>query len=447
MGEPFGRQRTTWAPTYAVMLGAAAASLGVTGQARAQLLNTFFPRDIAGSDGTPGVSVLSRARPEYEDPGIRVGDVVVRPQVAETFGYNDNLLGQGSGSGSALDWTDASMQARTDWSRNSLALLLGVNDRRYFRLPDQDETNWRASLGGTYEIGRDVASFSYQHLSTHQDPTDIDSANFDRPLAYSVEDVRTSYQIVLPRLTITPGFELRTYNFSNASENGVPVIEQQRNRNEFQEELTARYELRPQTSLVSVIRPTQVQYTTAVNGVRNPNATGVSVLGGMDYIGEGLWRYRALVGDETRSFANTYKSRSAPVAEADVTWNPTGLTTVTGLFTRTIEDAGSEDETGYTYTVARLSVDHEYRHNILLRGYIGLQNADYEQGRSQTLYQAGVSTSWLLNRYARLTASYDFLDSTAKGVSGSASGVTNGGNYTRNLYLLRIEFGRFDPYQ
>ena len=371
----------------------------------------------------PGVTVLSRARPEYEDPGIRVGDVVVRPQVAETFGYNDNLLGQSSGSGSALARTDASMQARTDWSRNSLAFLLGVDDRRYFQLPDQDETNWRASLGGTYEIGRDLASLSYQHIAAHQDPTDIDSRNFDRPLAYRVEDVRASYQIVLPRLTITPGFELMAYDFSNTSEQGVPVIEQQRNRNQFREELTVRYALRPETSLISVIRPTQVQYTTPVNGARNPNATGVSVLGGMDYIGEGLWRYRALVGYEIRSFANTYKSRSAPVAEADVTWNPTGLTTVSGLLIRSIEDAGSEDETGYTYTVARLSIDHEYRRNVLLRGYVGLQNADYQQiNRSQTLYQAGLSTSWLLNRYARLTASYDFLDSTSRAFQAARPG-------------------------
>ena len=429
------------------MLGMATASFGLASPARAQLLNTYFPRDIAGSDVTPGVTVLSRPRPDYDYPDIRAGDIVVRPQVAETFGYNDNLLGQSSGGGSPLAWTDASVQARTDWSRNSLALLLGVNDRRYFQMPNQNETNWRASLGGTYEIGRDVASLSYQHISAHQDPTDIDSLNFDRPLPYSVEDIRTSYQIVLPRLTITPGFELTSYDFSNSSQQGVPIIEKQRDRNQLQEELTVRYELRPQTNLVGVVRPTQVQYTTAVNGVRNPNSTGVSVLGGLDYVGEGLWRYRALVGYETRSFANTYKSRSAPVAEADVTWNPTRLTTITGLLSRTIEDAGSEDETGYTYTVARLSVDHEYRHNILLRGYVGLQNADYQQSNSlQTQYQVGVSASWLLNRYARLTASYDFLDNTTKGALASSSGTTNSGKYTRDMYLLRIEFGRFDPY-
>jgi len=249
-------------------------------------------------------------------------------------------------------------------------------------------------------------------------------------------------------LIIEPALELITYNFSNTSEQGVPVIEQQRNRNQFQEQVTVRYEVRPQTSLVSVIRPTQVQYTTAVDGARNPNATGISVLGGLDYIGEGLWRYRALVGYETRSFANTYKSRSAPVAEADITWNPTELTTVTGLLSRTIEDTGSEDETGYTYTVARLSVDHEYRRNILVRFYVGLQNADYQQSNhTQTLYQAGVSTSWLLNRYARLTASYDFLNSASTGLSSTGSTtLTNGGNYNRNLYLLRIEFGRFEPF-
>jgi hypothetical protein len=240
-----------------------------------------------------------------------------------------------------------------------------------------------------------------------------------------------------------------SYNFSNTSFLGVPVIERQRDRNQYQEQLTVRYELRPQTHLVGVIRPTQVDYTNSVNGVRNPSSSGVAILGGLDYVGEGIWRYRALVGYQTRSFARTYKSRSAPVAEADVTWNPSGLTTVTGLLSRTIEDAGSEDITGYTYTGARLSVDHEYHRNILVRAYVQLQNATYQQRNTeQTIYQTGVSATWLLNRYARLVASYDFLESTRTGstTSSASAGSPSTGSYSRNLYLLRIEFGRFDPF-
>lgn len=436
-----------WLRPAAALVGASA--ILVVAPARAQLLDRYFPAQIWGVDDQPGVTVLSRERGEYADPGLRAGNVVVRPQVAGGIGYNDNLLGTQSGVSSPFWRTDASVQAYTDWNRNGIAAFIGTDDRRFFDRPDQNETNWRAQLAGKYEIGRDVAGLSYRHVATHQEPGDLDSASFDRPLAYDVDNVRASYQFTLPVLTLTPAFDYFRYRFSDASLRGQPVIQRQRDRDQYQGELTATYALTPGgTNLVAVVRGTQVNYTTSVGGYRNADTTGYSALAGIDYPGAGPWRYRALVGYQVRDFERTYKTRSAPIAEAAVSWTPQALTTISGSLTRTIEDAADEDPAGYTYLRSRLSIDHELRRNLILRGYVGFDTADYLQSdRTQSLYRTGLSATYLMNRYARLVASYDFLDGRRTGIAfNPANSAFGNGSYTRNTVLLQLQLGRFDPF-
>ena len=62
---------------------------------------------------------------------------------------------------------------------------------------------------------------------------------------------------------------------------------------------------------------------------------------------DAVWQYRVLVGWETRAFAaSQYSTHQATIAEAAVTWNPSGMTTLT----RGIEDAAQEGIAGlYLY--------------------------------------------------------------------------------------------------
>ena len=173
----------------------------------------------------------------------------------------------------------------------------------------------------------------------------------------------------------------------------------------------------------------------------------MALLTGLDYAASAVWRYRVLVGYEQRNLSAPYKNHGSPVAEAAVIWTPTGLTTVTGRFLHTIEDAGKSTVQGYDYTSARLLVDHEYLRNVLLRGYVGLQNASYiGVNYNETLYQAGASVTWLVNRNIRLTVSYDITDRQGSNNTNNAilvpvTNELNGkANYIQNLYLVQVRF-------
>jgi hypothetical protein len=88
-----------------------------------------------------------------------------------------------------------------------------------------------------------------------------------------------------------------------------------------------------------------------------------------------------------------------------------------------------------------LAVDHEYLRNVLLRGYVGFQRADYVgTTASQTFYQFGLGTTWLLDHNIRLGISYNFVDQTGDTGGQPLTSPVKGGTYLQNITLVQIHF-------
>src|SRR5579871_3847594 len=383
-----------------VTVGLGIACVGV----RAELISTYFPEGVPGYNTGPGVTVTSRARPEYDPPGIRADSFVLHPQLDESLGYDSNVLGNGqSPRGSWVVGTHPSLLIGSDWSRNSIGAYLGVDDERYLDLPRQSFTNWTASLGGTLSIGRDQLTLGASHFSLHQPRTDLDALPSDAPVAYQVDDVRVAYTISLDRLSLTPQVAFSTFHYDSTTVFGVPTSQAYRDRNVIQGDVTARYELSPQRNLLAVTRILGSHYTQPQSGTPTLNSTSYEVLVGMSDDADPIWRYHVLLGWEMRAFAaSQYQTHQAPIVEAAVVWNPSGMTTITGLVTRSIEDAAQEGVSGYTYTGAKLAVDHEYMRNILLHASAGVQHADFLQGGGQAnSVSLGAGATWLINQHLR----------------------------------------------
>lgn len=418
-----------------IALGLAGATALGAHPAQAQLLDQYLPTSIPGYDTNIGVTVASRIRPEYEYPGIRVGNFLINPQVSQGIGYDDNVFGQSSARGSGYEATHASASAVSNWSNAALGVQGSVDDTRYFSVPKLNSTNGAVSIGGSYNFGRDQATLGYSHLFQHELPTDIGvGGGVNVPVAYDVDDFRASYLITGARANLTPAFEYERFRFQNATQNGLTLNETYRNRDVAQGSLTGQYEMAAQQNLVAVVRGTNTHYVSTQPGFITSDSNAVTALVGIDFATTAVIRYRALVGYEFKSNNNkAVSNQGSPVFEGGVVWTPTGLTTVTGTVLRRIEDAAEEDTVGYTLTSANLAVDHELFQNILLNGHAQYQRADYAgNGGTQNLYSTGASVSWLLNRYMRLSATYDFYKSNA-----------TFGDYTRNITMLRLTVGAF----
>ncbi|HET7880162.1 MAG TPA: outer membrane beta-barrel protein, partial [Acetobacteraceae bacterium] len=400
----------------------------------------YSPAGVPGYGTAPGVTVTSRARPDFDPPGLHAGDFLLHPSLEEGFGYDDNVFGSNvARRGSWVIGTHPSLLAGSDWSENSLVGYLGLDDLRYLDQPRQSETNWTASLGGTVSLGRDTLTMAAAHFNLHQPRTDLDALPTDEPVAYQVNDVRIGYTANLGRWSLTPGLAFSTYRYDATTIRGLPASQAYRDRNVLQGSVTARYEVAPERHLLMVLRVLGENFTSPQLGQPTRNSTGYEALAGYGDDSDPVWRYRVLVGWEMRAFqAPQFSTHQAPIAEAALIWSPSGMTTITATLTRSIEDAAQEGIAGYTYSRARVVIDHEYLRNVLLQVSSSAQYAQYlPAGGYGSSFTLGVGTTWLVNRNMRLSATYDFTDQHGS----SAPTLQTTGSYTRSIALVTLRFG------
>ena len=406
---------------------------------KAQVLDDYLPPGVPGLGTLPGVTVLSRLRPDLEPLGTRLGAFVVRGQFAEELGYDDNISGSDEKDGALFARTTAEVRLTSDWSRHAIDLFTTVDDREVLAttsdVPDQSRTNWTVSAGGELDIGRDRLRGSIYHYDLHQDPTDLASGGIQEPLAYEVDGARVGYDIDRGRIVWTPQAEYTRWRFGQARLPEETVNQSDRDRDIYVGQLTARYDFAPQRSALGIVRAIRTNYVSPPPGGPDWDSNSFSLLGGLDYLASGPWRYRALVGLEARHYTEEPEGvddRVTPVAELGVVWTPTGLTTVTGSLVRTIQSATDVGEGEYEYTRGRVAVDHEYLRNILLNAHAGFEYAEFAgDGTSQTVLSGGLGVTWLVNRRLRLGATYE---------AGQKIGAS-GDDYNRNIYLVRLEVG------
>lgn len=449
------RRRLSW-------FGVGLLAWGFSPGAHAQYVESYFPTGVPGFDRDQGVTVLSRLRPLYQEPGVRLGAYTVNARLDESVGYDSNILGVDGGPSSGFVKTSPSVSANSNWSRNRFGISASADNYSYFSAPQQNYTNYNVSVGGGYTIGRHDLDIGYSHFRQHTLGTDIGAVATTTPLPYDVDAVRTAYTIEAGRFSFVPNVDVRLFQFGNAAIIGQPTDQSFRDRTVLLGGVTTRYSLSDQRSILLVLQGINSHYIRPQNQLVSNNSKSFLALAGIDYQATGLWRYRLLGGVEVRAFqSSVYGTRTAPIAEANVIYTPTGLTTLTGFVRRQIEDVQTDGTAGYTFTTTGLVVDHELQRNVLLQGRGTFQAAEYFQSTGTTTsYTVGGGVNWLVNRRLRLSADYDFTQQSGPGSTtvigtqvattplntsqqlttstGQALNTLTTGNYNRNVLLFGI---------
>jgi len=377
--------------------------------ARAQYIDTYLPTTVPGFDQAQGVTVLSQPRPAYEPIGLHAGDFILQPALNESFGYNSNLLGTQNALGSAFLETNPVIDVASDWARDRIGLHAALDNIDDLNAPSQSHTDGSIGLGGSYAVGLGDTSLGYTHLAEHENGTDIGAIAAQTPIAYSVDDLRGQLTLSTGTLAITPNFDLSSFRFGNAELAGQSISQSYLNRVAATGGVTARSD-RFGPGLILVLQGVDVHYTRPPAGQPSLDTRGALALVGLDTDPNRVWRLRLLAGAQYQSFtAPQYRPRTEPVVEATLIWTPSRTLTLTGTLSRSVQQPQSAGTNGYTYDIARLVADYEFRRNILLQARLGFQDAEYLQGATnQTLASAGAGITWLLNRNIHLTLNYDF---------------------------------------
>ena len=406
------------------------------GSAAADWLDTLFPPGVPGYGDAAGVTVLSRLHPETQPQGIREGAFLLRPAWEQSLGYDSNVLGGPQPRGSWEVGTRPSLLLSSDWSRDAAGAYIALDDRRDLNAPAQSRTDGTASIGTSLDIGRDRLTLAAAEIDGHEDRTALDALPADRPIPFQTQDLRASYAWTDGPWVVTPALDAAAWHYGAATILGAAASQAYRDRDVLTGGVTVNYELAPQRSLVLVTRATGQDYLHTPTGQPSLNSTGWQMLAGLDYAQDAVWRYRLLLGAERRDFAAAaYPSRTAAITEAEIAWLPSGMTTVTATVSRSMEDAAQEGVAGYTYTSARLSVDHELRRSLVLHASAGVQRADFLQGGAwQAGYALGLGATWRLNRRVQVSAGYELTAQHGSGIAG----VPLSGDYTRSVGLLTV---------
>lgn len=413
--------------------------------ARAQSIDELFPSGVAGYDQSPGVTVQTRQRSLYDEPGIRVPGFDIRPRFDQSLVYNSNPLGANS-SGSLISQTAAGATAASTWSRNRLAATAGLNHVRYLDRPI-DYTDFNIGISGGYTLfGQELAA-AFSHQSFNTLGTTIATTRSTTPLLNQTDTARLSYTYAPGRLSLTPELTATAYRYGNATVSGITIDQQFLNHDVVTAGLTTRYAMTDRNSVLVVVRGIASHFINPQPGSPSLDSNSTLVLTGVDYQARGPWRYSLLIGGELRAFrAGAFTTQVTPILEGSVTWTPTGLTTLSGTATRTINDPQSGGTNGYTLTAARLRVDHEFMRNILLEGHAGIQFAEFLQGGTQTSTNIGGAVTRLLNRNLSLKFVYDYTRQSGSSITNHQPLSTNSsgtsertGNFTQSLIGLTLK--------
>ena len=424
------------------------AALALTCPARAQTAaTTYFPVGIAGYDQDLGVTVLSRIRSGYEQPGVQVGSFTVRPELDQSIFNNTNVNGiSGANNGSWGSDTAGNVTADSDWGRNSLDASAGFDHNQFFALPSESYTNWNIGLGGGYTIGDSQLLASYSHSSYNQLGTTIGFERSETPALDTADTGELAYTFNFGRFAVTPTLDVSAYRFGSVTAGGTSLSQSYLDRNVIAGGVVTRYDLTGGAGLLFVARGTGSNYINPLAGQPTNNSASALVLAGIDYQAEALWRYSLLVGVQHTDFAAAqYGSYTAPIISADVVYTPTGVLTITGSATRSIQDTDTTASDGYVLSQANVILDYELLRNVLLEGRTGFQYASYIQGGSQVDETVGGGVTWLLNQYVRLSVNDDYTNqnspSSTVGALNNAGIVNLSGAYSQNVLLFTLHLG------
>jgi hypothetical protein len=388
-----------------------------------------------------GQTVADRPRADFDPLGVRLGAFRADVAAEAGLGYDSNIQGTRD---NRLSDGFASLAAeaalRSQWSTHALGATARILQRSYFEETEQDWTDFAVGLSGRYDLTPDTSvEASYNFVQEHLSSTSVDvqQAGLQRPVPYIYNEVQAQAQSRFNRIGAVVLGNWRGYRFDNVdagpatTPGGTPPG--QVSIFDFDSAIAAaglNYQLAPGRFVNFIVRYQNITYQDSSQSARDSDTW--SALVGFTYDFDGVWGFNGEIGYLRREYSGPgLKELSAPTFAGTLTWQPTLLTTVSGVVRRDVRESIRGNAVSYVATTGALRVDHEYLRNVILGAEVGVEYDEYQQPDQQStdLY-AGLSARWLINRNLALVGSYQY--------AWRANASAGLDEYDRNLVLVRL---------
>lgn len=375
-------------------------------------------------DSEATADVLTRARPEYDARGIRLGTFFFYPAIRGSIGFTDNVFNDNT---NVVDDTfyvlAPQAQLRSGWSRHALNLSVEAQTYWYSEQSSEDRTDWSLKADGRIDIqrGTDV-TLDAHHLDYHEprgtdltggllpgdpaEPTTLSRTGFNGVFGHTLNRVR---------LSAGGGVEWIDYDDTPRVPPAFPAFFDNDDRDRTVSELMAKieYEATTDTALFVRGRFDDYDFDAAVdNDGFNRDSDGFTLDGGVEFSMTHVLLGELYAGFTERSYDDPAFSETSGLSfGAGLRWFPTMLTTVRLNGARSIDDTSITGASGYVSTRAELGVDHELLRNLILTGRLGFEEQDYQSVlRTDDVVHAALGGRYLINNNFHLEAGWEFID-------------------------------------
>jgi hypothetical protein len=364
-------------------------------------------RPLDAAAAARGVSVMTRPRPLFDPPGLRLGAFRLDTVAELGLGYDDNLLGTRPASrSSAFSEFGLNGVLRSQWSRHELRFEAGLTDRRFFSAEALDWRDWLLDAYGRLDVADGAAlDARVSRRRGHFGVQSLDAALLPllQPAVYDEDRVRIGGRMRFNRIGLDGHGQYRQVRFRPDATQPSALTS---DYDAWGGAVGLSYLLSPGRSL-------RLDLTAEETSGRDSAFTDLDALtwealvGGV-YDFDGVYQVSFGVGYARRDFR---EGGLEPVSglgiDLRLTYAPSLLTTVNLRARRGVDDSVRALGPGFLRSLATVRVDHEFRQDLIGSVELGYDMREYSNpSRRASDVLATVSAQLLLNRSTSLVASY-----------------------------------------
>jgi hypothetical protein len=384
-----------------------------------------------------------RKLPE-EDPyaplGLRLGNVVLRPAITGSAGYDSNPSRvSGASKGSLFSRTEGELGIQSDWNVHELTGMLRGGYSRYYRDDNASRPDAEGNMSLRLDATRDTRILleSRLRLDTQRPGSpDLTAAVQGRPITWAYGAAAgVTHDINRLQLTLRGSVDRQDYEDAELS-NGRKLSQADRNQTQYGLRLRAAYEVTPgfKPYVQAEIDTRQFDEKVDSSGYMR-SSDGYTARVGSTFEISRMLTGEISVGYQDRKYEDgRLKNLRGIVGDAAILWTPTPLTTVTLRGTSELGDTTIAGSSGTTARRVNLEVAHALRRNLTVTGFASYGRTEYDgQGLREDLSTIGARLEYKLTRTFSVRASFthERLNST-----------NQGSDYTANIAQvgLRVQF-------
>ena len=425
--------RCPWAPT-ALLAGFLAAPALAQSDLPAPPPEPERPpisRPLDAAAAARGVTVLTRPRPLFDPPGLRLGAFRLDTSAELGLGFDDNLLGaQRNRRSSAFSEVGLRGVLRSQWSRHELRFEAGLTDRRFFSSRQLDWRDWLVDAYGRLDVAegssldarvtRQRGNFAVQSL-------DVAQFGLQRPVVFDEDRFRLGGRTRFNRVELDGFGQYRQVRFRA---DGTQAPDFATDYNAWGGGVGVAYRFSPGRALRFDL--TAEETATRGRGLTSLDARTWEALVGAVYDFDGVYQFAIGIGYARREFREPGRRAIAGLGvDRRLTYAPSLLTTVNLRVRRGVDDSVRALGPGFLRSLATVRVDREFRQNVIGSVELGYDLREYRNPSQRAAdVLATVSMQWLLNRRASVSASYRHVTRLT-----SSPGLQE---YAQNEFLIRL---------